>query len=121
MIIKHLLLASESYTYTNWEFHNVNVRFSRLYYIIDGEAYYKENRQTVRLKKGYLYLTPVNTPFDLYENPNDKLLHTYVYIITLPEVNHFTEIRVENGPPSLTRSHYGESTCEVKITSSSPI
>ena len=99
MNINNLLLASESYTHTNWEFHNVNVRFSRLYYIIDGEAYYKENGQAVRFKKGHLYLTPVNTPFDLYENPDDKLLHTYVHIITLPEVTHFTEIRVDEGTP----------------------
>ena len=99
MIINNLLLASESYTHTNWEFHNINVRFSRLYYIIDGEAYYRENGQAVRFKKGHLYLTPVNKPFDLYENPNDKLLHTYVHIITLPEVTHFTEIKVEEGTP----------------------
>jgi len=99
MIIKQLLLASESYTHTNWVFHNVNVRFSRLYYIIDGEAYYKERDHTVRFKKGYLYLTPVNTPFDLYENADDKLLHTYVHIITLPEVSRFTEIKVEENTP----------------------
>lgn len=99
MTVNNLLLASESYTHTNWEFHNVNVRFSRLYYIIDGEAYYKENGQSVRFKKGHLYLTPVNTPFDLYENPGDKLLHTYVHIITLPEVTHFTEIKVEENTP----------------------
>ena len=99
MIIKQLLLASESYTHTNWKFHNVNVRFSRLYYIIDGEAYYKENGQTIRFKKGHLYLTPVNTPFDLFENPDDKLLHTYVHIITMPEVSRFTEIAVEEDSP----------------------
>ena len=99
MIIKQLLLASESYTHKNWEFHNVNVRFSRLYYIIDGEAYYKENGRTMRFKKGHLYLTPVNTPFDLYENADDKLLHTYVHIITLPEVTQFTEIEVKDDTP----------------------
>ena len=99
MIIKQLLLASESYTHKNWEFHNVNVRFSRLYYIIDGEAYYKENGHAVRFKKGHLYLTPVNTPFDLYENADDKLLHTYVHIITLPEVSRFTEIEVKENTP----------------------
>ena len=99
MIIKQLLIASESYTHPNWVFNNVNVRFSRLYYIIDGEAYYRENGHAVRFKKGHLYLTPVNTPFDLYENPNNKLLHTYVHIITLPEVTHFTEIKVEEDTP----------------------
>ena len=99
MIIKHLLLASESYTHTNWEFKSVNVRFSRLYYIIDGEAYYRENGQAIRFKKNHLYLTPVNTPFDLYENSNDKLLHTYAHITTMPEVSHLTEIEVIDGTP----------------------
>ena len=99
MIIKHLLLASESYTHKGWKFQGVNVRFSRLYYVIDGEAYYKENGQAVRFKKGHLYLTPVNTPFDLYENADDKLLHTYVHIITVPEVTKFTEIEVKEGSP----------------------
>ena len=99
MTIEQLLLASESYTHTNWKFHNVNVRFSRLYYIIDGEAYYEENARAVRFKKNHLYLTPVNTPFDLYENPENKLLHTYVHIITFPQVTKFTEIEViENTP-----------------------
>ena len=99
MIVKHLLHAYESYTHENWEFHNVNVRFSRLYYIIDGEAYYKEDGRSVRFKKNHLYLTPVNTPFDLYENPEDKLLHTYVHIITLPAVDKFTEIEVVANTP----------------------
>ena len=94
MIIKHLLLASESYTHKNWEFRNVNVTFSRLYYIIDGEAYYEENGQAVRFKKNHLYLTPVKQSFNLYENPDDKLLHTYVHITTLPVVTRFTEIEV---------------------------
>ena len=99
MTVEQLLHASESYTYANWNFHNVNVRFSRLYYIIDGEAYYEENGRAVRLKKNHLYLTPVNTPFDLYENPENKLLHTYVHIITFPLVTRFTEIEVIEGTP----------------------
>ena len=99
MIVKNVLHASEGYTHDRWVFRDINVGFSRLYYIIDGEAYYEENGQAVRFKKGHLYLTPVNTPFDLYENPGDKLLHAYVHIITIPEVTKFTEIRVDEGTP----------------------
>lgn len=99
MIIQKLLLASESYTNPNWEYRNVHVEFSRLYYIIDGEAYYEEKGKRVRLKKNHLYLTPVRQSFDLYENPNDKLLHTYVHIVTLPAVTKFTEIEVVKGTP----------------------
>lgn len=99
MIIKHLLLASESYTHENWIYRNVNVGFSRLYYIIDGEAYYEENGKAVRFKKGYLYLTPVRHSFTIYENPDDKLMHTYSHITTLSEVTRFTEIEVVEGTP----------------------
>ena len=99
MIIQRLSLASESYTHKNWIYQNVNVGYSRLYYIIDGEAYYEENGQAVRFKKKHLYLTPVKKSYNLYENPDNKLLHTYAHIITLPTVTHFTEIEVIDGTP----------------------
>lgn len=99
MTVKHLLLASESYTHPNWVYKNVNVAFSRLYYIIDGEAYYEENGKAVRFKKGHLYLTPVKHSFTIYENPDDKLMHTYSHIVTVPEVSHFTELEVVDGTP----------------------
>ncbi len=99
MIIKNLLLASESFTHQNWIYRNINVGFSRLYYIIDGEAYYEENGKAVRFKKNHLYLTPVKHPFTIYENPNDKLMHTYSHITTTPAVTHFTEIEVVDGTP----------------------
>lgn len=99
MIVKNLLLGSESYTHADWEYRDVNVGFSRLYYILEGEAYYEENGKRVRFKKNHLYLTPVRRPFTLTENPNDKLLHTYVHITTIPEVQHFAEIEVKNGTP----------------------
>ena len=94
MILKNILHSYESYTHENWVYRDVCVGFSRLYYIIDGEAYYEENGQKHRLKKGYLYLTPVKKPFTLYENPEDKLLHTYSHIVTVPPVTEFTEIEV---------------------------
>ena len=94
MIIKNLLLSNESYTHKNWEYSDVYVDFSRLYYIIDGEAYYREGGDVRRFKKGHLYLTPIRKSFDLYENPDDKLLHTYSHIVTMPPVSEFTEIEV---------------------------
>ncbi len=99
MIIKNLLLSSESYTHQNWVYRNVNVGFSRLYYIIDGEAYYEENGQAVKFKKHHIYLTPVKQSFNIYDNPNDKLLHTYAHITTHPAVTRFTEIKVKQGTP----------------------
>jgi len=94
MILKQILLSDESYTTPNWVFKNVNVGFSRLYYILDGEAYYKENGKAVRFEKNCIYLTPVRKSFDLYENPDNKLLHTYSHVTTVPEVSAFTKIEV---------------------------
>jgi AraC-like DNA-binding protein len=71
------------------------VSFSRLYYVIDGEAYYEEGGQRIRLKKGYLYLTPVKIPCTLYDNPEDRLLHTYAHITTVPVITRLMEIPVE--------------------------
>ena len=99
MIVKDFFENKETYTHDNWVYKDVNIGFSRLYYIVDGEAYYEENGKAVRLKKGHLYLTPVKTPFTLYENPNDKLLHTYAHVYTIPAVKKFTEIEVIEGTP----------------------
>lgn len=99
MKIKTLLYASESYTHDNWVYRDVFVGFSRLYYIIDGEAYYEEEGRVYRLKKNHIYLTPVKKYFSLYENPDNKLLHTYAHITTFPEVTEFREIEVISGTP----------------------
>ncbi len=97
MIIQNILLADESYTHDHWVYHEISVGFSRLYYVLDGEAYYEEKGKKVRLKPNHVYLTPVKTHFTLTENPRHKLLHTYVHITTVPTVKEFTEIRVEEG------------------------
>ena len=95
--IQNLLYASESYTHENWVYRDISVGFSRLYYIIDGEAYYEENGQKIRLKKNHLYITPVKTRFSLYDNPEDRLLHTYAHITTQPAVSQLMEIEVKEG------------------------
>ena len=99
MIIRNILLSSESYTYPNWVYRDVFVGFSRLYFIIDGEGYYEENGKIFKFKKNHLYLTPVKKYFSLYDNPESKLLHTYAHITTLPTVTDFTEIEVKEGTP----------------------
>ena len=91
MIIQNLIMTNESYTHNNWFYKDVCVGFSRLYYILDGDAYYEENGRKNLLKKGHIYLTPVKKPFTLSENPQNKLLHTYAHITTLPTVKQFTE------------------------------
>ncbi|MBO5224749.1 MAG: helix-turn-helix transcriptional regulator [Clostridia bacterium] len=99
MIVLSLLHALEGYTHDNWVYKDINVNFSRLYYVIDGEAYYEENGKTTRLKKGHLYLTPIKKTFTLYDNPSNKMLHTFSHIITMPAVSAFTEIEVKPNTP----------------------
>lgn len=93
------MLSDETYTHNNWIYRDVCVGFSRLYYVIDGTAYYEESGQKHLLKKGHIYLTPVKKPFTLYEDPHHKLLHTYAHIVTTPTVSKFTEIEVKPDSP----------------------
>lgn len=99
MIIQNVLLSNESYTHDNWVYKNINVTFSRIYYIIDGTAFYEENGKKTLLKHGYIYLTPIRKTFTLYDDPSDKLLHTYAHITTFPQITAFTEIKVEKNTP----------------------
>ena len=108
--LQELRLVSESYTREPWGGKALNDSFSRLYYILDGEAYYEEKGKRVRLQKRHLYLTPVKKSFGLHDNPNDQLLHTYAHVTTLPAITRFTEIPVAEGTPlfdaiSLWRRH----------------
>lgn len=98
-MIQNLLLASESYTHQNWVYKDLCVGFSFLYYIIDGTAYYEEEGKAIRFKKNHLYLTPVRKCFSLYEDTEDKLLHTYSHIVTLPPVKRLIEIEVADDTP----------------------
>ncbi len=99
MIVLSLLHSSEGYTHNNWVYDNINVNFSRLYYVTGGEAYYVENGKKTKFKKGFLYLTPVKKNFSLYDNPNNKMLHTYAHITTIPAVSQFVEIEVKPNTP----------------------
>ena len=99
MIVKSIFNVGESYTHDNWVYRDLNVGFSRLYYILDGEGFYEEDGKTVPLKKGCLYLTPVYRKFSLYENEKNKMLHTYTHIYTVPAVQSFLEFEVTERTP----------------------
>ena len=99
MIVKDVFCNNERYTHDHWVYRDVFVGFSRMYYVIDGEGYYEENGESRLFKKGHLYLTPVKTCHSLYDNPENKLLHTYVHTYTMPEIRSFTEIEVKPDTP----------------------
>jgi AraC-like DNA-binding protein len=90
---------NEGYTHENWLYKNIYTNYSRIYYIIDGQGFCRFQGRTFLLKKNHLYFFPARTYFDLFENIEDKLLHTYVHIITHPAVTHFVEVKVKQGSP----------------------
>ena len=99
MILTNIFNAGESYTYDNWVYRDLNIGFSRLYYILDGEGFYEEDGKTVLFRKGWLYLTPVHRNFSLYNNEKNKMLHTYTHIYTVPTVQTFLEFEVTENTP----------------------
>ncbi len=102
-IVENVSLAEEAYTHPFWFYKDIYVQFSRMYYILDGEAYYEEDGKTIPLEKGHLYLTPVYKKFTLSENANNKLLHTYIHITTNPPITKLIDIDV-NTLPLLTEA-----------------
>ena len=94
MIIKRFFGCGENYTKQGWGYFNTSRKYSRLIYVLDGEAYYEENGKITGLKKGYLYIIPSKTTYSLYENPENKLMHRHVQIYTLPQITDFAEIEV---------------------------
>lgn len=121
MIIQNLYLASESTAPADWCYPGLYSYFSRLYYVIDGDACYKENGSTVRLKPNHLYLTPVEQEFDLYHDPAHPLVHTYAHVMTVPAVHTLVEIEVVKGTPladavALWRRHIFDQNKELQIS-----
>ncbi len=100
MIVKSIFNIGESYTHPGWVYRDLHVGFSRLYYILDGEGFYEEDGKTLPFKKGFLYLTPVHRKFSLFENEQNKMLHTYTHIYTVPQVQSFLEFEVTEHTPT---------------------
>jgi len=48
----------------SWNHTNIKATFNRIYLIIDGEGYIKNENEFVRLQPGYMYLTPVGSCYD---------------------------------------------------------
>ena len=98
MVATDILIAEERYTFNNWTFHNIVCNYSRVYYVLNGEAYYRDSQKTVRLKKNYLYLFPSKHKYDLYQNESDKLYHTYIHAFIEPGIEDLIEINITKNP-----------------------
>jgi AraC-like DNA-binding protein len=87
---------NEGYTHENWLYKNIYTNYSRIYYIIDGQGFCRFQGRTFLLKKNHLYFFPARTYFDLFENIEDKLLHTYIHVCTNPAIDTVVECDVES-------------------------
>lgn len=94
-MVVNILLANEAYTHKNWFYKDIFVNYSMIYYVLSGNAYYKDENGTFTLKAGHLYIFPARKKFTLYDNPNNKLFHTYIHATTLPLINKFYEVKIE--------------------------
>lgn len=60
----HMLEHGHLYADNNWTPKEVRSPFNRLYFIFDGEGYLlDEDMQRVPLKKGFIYLIPINSTY----------------------------------------------------------
>lgn len=64
--------------------------FSRIYWIHSGKVQYRDSRQELQLKKGWLYLFPSTAPYAMTHDPRDPLvclfLHVNFFPRTVPEM-----------------------------------
>ena len=58
----------------------------RLYYILGGEAHYSLRGEKHRLLPDHFYLFPSSAPFNVEQNPNDRLNHLYYDFMMSPAV-----------------------------------
>ena len=58
----------------------------RLYYVIDGEAYYTERGERRRLLPKHFYLFPSSMPFNVQQDSENRLNHLYYDFMMTPSV-----------------------------------
>ncbi len=58
--------------------------FSRIYYVLDGEALYKDTSGQKILKKGYLYCLPTNRVYELKRNNNKCFEVLFLHVDIAP-------------------------------------
>ena len=77
--------CGESVAPSDW--HTLGIpRPYRLYYIIGGEAHYSLKGKKHRLMHNHFYLFPSSAPFNVEQNPNDRLNHLYYDFMMTPSV-----------------------------------
>lgn len=82
--------------YNSWsQFYSPAYVVNRIYYIVNGNAYYKDD---ISLKKGYLYLFRADPEFRVRQEENHPLDHVYFDFVTYQKFidSDYIEIDVSN-------------------------
>jgi len=72
------------------------VLYCRVYYVQDGHVVYKEEHTEKLLKKGHIYVFPSNKPYEMVQDPENRLQCLYLHIEIAPYlVSELVELSVE--------------------------
>ncbi len=102
----NVLACGVSVAPLEWKTNNVPTPY-RLYYVIDGEAFFKLDNVEFELLKNHFYLFPSSLPFLIRQNPENRLNHLYYNFVLSPPIFSNAPICVSvDGHPSF--SHFLE-------------
>lgn len=70
--------------------------FSRVYYIISGDVFYQDEKQSMKLKQGKLYIFPSYSEFKITHNEDNPINCLWLHLDLLPTIiNNPIEISVD--------------------------
>ena len=81
----------------DWHPQQFPTNFSRIYYVLGGEAYYFEENLRLRFKKDHLYILPTGRAYSMSHNPKDRIDHLFCHVTTYPQITSLIEVPVEEG------------------------
>lgn len=72
------------------------LKYSRVYYVYDGEVEYEDAQQKTLLKPGYLYIFPSTIIYTMEQNIYNRLNCTFMHIDFFPfQISQLVEVPVE--------------------------
>jgi len=97
---KYTIINKNSRRLTSNDTWTLNVISNRLYYCIDGEAYYTHNNEQHYFKPGYVYLIPADFDYHPAFNLEKGFYHTYYdFLTTIPlKISEPLEINIAEIP-----------------------
>jgi AraC-like DNA-binding protein len=72
----------------NWYVYQDNINFHRIYYVLDDcETTYTDSKEKIELKKGFLYVFPINKAYEIKQNIERPLFCIYFHINIFPNIS----------------------------------